>query len=118
VVSDALSHAGPGIERIRKGVVQIKRSPLLTSALRQINEDEGNAGKRLILDVVTRWNSKLHMLRAAISNRVSFVKAMQIVNGVTVEDHYASLLSNDSDFDPDKVRLVFMALLHFLQAVQ
>ena len=64
MVSDALGAADDAVHRIRQGVVQIKHSQLLKGELKKINEEAGNAAKRLVLDVVThtRWNSELHKM--------------------------------------------------------
>jgi len=71
-VKDALSSEGDlakAICRLRKLVVTIRNSNLLTEQLGTINKQLENGARRLALDVVTRWTSTHTFLGHVVENR-------------------------------------------------
>lgn len=64
--------------KIRNIVKFIKRSVNCSDELRKLQEKDGNNVKKLILDVVTRWNSLYYMCKR-------FLELKQIINQIVLK---------------------------------
>jgi hypothetical protein len=75
IVKAGLEVVEPVVENIRESVKYIRSSVSRKEMFKEIIAEEGIACKKKPgLDVVTRWNSTLSMLKTALEYRVAFEK--------------------------------------------
>lgn len=62
IVQDGLKHVQPILAKVRNLVAHFKRSTTATNKLLEVQKQSGKDAKKLLQDVVTRWNSTYYML--------------------------------------------------------